>query len=38
MKKGESTVQKADKRVKLFITPGLIKPLYLNSKEVFKIA
>jgi len=31
-------VQKADKREKLFITPGLIRPLYLNSKEVFKIA
>jgi DNA-directed RNA polymerase len=31
-------VQKVDKRVKLFITPGLIKPLYLNSKEIFKIA
>jgi hypothetical protein len=37
-KKGKSKVQKADKRVKLFITPGLIRPLYLNSKEVFKIA
>jgi DNA-directed RNA polymerase len=31
-------VQKADKRVKLFIAPGLFKPIYLNSKEVFKIA
>ena len=37
-KKGKSKVQKADKREKLFITPGLIRPLYLNSKEVFKIA
>ena len=31
-------MQTEDKRVKLFITPGLINPLYLNSKEVFKIA
>lgn len=33
IKKGKSNVQKADKRVKLFIAP-----IYLNSKEVFKIA
>jgi len=38
MKKGKSTVQKADKRVKKFITPGLNNPIQLNSKEVFKIA
>lgn len=38
IKKGKSKVQKADKRVKLFIAPGLFKPIYLNSKEVFKIA
>ena len=31
-------MQKVDKRVKLFIVPGLFKPIYLNSKEVFKIA
>jgi hypothetical protein len=33
IKKGKSNVQKADKRVKLFIAP-----IYFNSKEVFKIA
>lgn len=38
IKKWKNKVQKADKRVKLFIAPGLFKPIYLNSKEVFKIA
>ena len=38
IKKGKRKMQKADKRVKLFIAPGLFKPIYLNSKEVFKIA
>lgn len=38
IKKGNRNKQKGDKRVKIFIAPGLIKPIYLNSKEVFKIA
>lgn len=38
IKKRKNNVQKADKKLKLFIAPGLFKPVYLNSKEVFKIA
>jgi hypothetical protein len=36
--KGKNKLHKEEKRVQLFIAPGLIKPVYLNRKEVFKIA